>query len=221
MLERKIVETEDRSHSIFIPDLNEQYHSKFGAIAESIHIFIQYGLYAINGIKKDIHIFEMGFGTGLNAFLTCLENKKLNRNILYEAIEAFPLNKDEIEQLNYPDILENREVFNEIHQIKWNNTARINKYFQLLKIETILQDHSFPFEYYDLVYFDAFAPQIQPELWTKKVFDRIFRSMKTNGILVTYSTKGSVKRALKSSGFSIELLTGPVGKREVLRAIKI
>jgi tRNA U34 5-methylaminomethyl-2-thiouridine-forming methyltransferase MnmC len=202
--------------------MNEHYHSTFGAITESMHIFIRAGLNVL-GPGKDVTIFEAGFGTGLNALLTCIEASRTNSRILYYSLEKYPVATDLIMQLNYPEFLDNahdtRDLFQSIHMAPWDVTVSINDRFRLHKIKGDLNDFVAPFSY-DLVYFDAFAPGKQPELWRTEIFGRIFNSLLPGGILVTYCVKGDVKRAVKSAGFLIEKLPGPAGKREILRARK-
>jgi len=217
----KIETTEDGSHTLAVPGLNEHYHSIHGAISESKHIFIEACLKYSLQKKNKINILEIGFGTGLNTLMTLLELSKLNISCDYTSIENFPLKKEIYKQLNYPGTLGiSKEFFLSLHTSIWNEKVKITSIFDLHKIncnaqEMILTENSF-----DVVYFDAFAPDIQPEMWTKNIFENIWRSMKTNAVLTTYSTKGDVKRILKNIGFKIEKLPGPKGKREILRATK-
>lgn len=219
--QREIILTADGSHSLFVPELNESYHSKFGAVAESQHIYINTGLKTFSTTSDFINIFEVGFGTGLNALLTYHEALISKKNINYSGIENYPLQPDFIKQLNYAkevswNIAE--EIFYKLHEADWDTEIMISDFFTLTKINQNLLDYTPVKGLYDLVYFDAFGPDVQSELWTEEIFKKIASSMKCNGILVTYSTKGNVKRALKKSGFSIEKLPGPQGKREILRA---
>ena len=221
-MERKLITTEDGSHSIYVPQLNEHYHSIHGAIQESNHVFIENGLREILKSKSNIRIFEMGFGTGLNAFLTLIYALNHSVEIRYTAIEAFPVEEEILKSLNYGKILNDGRFENylsEIHSSSWEEWNDLNEKFLLKKIQTSLLDYRSD-EKFDLVYFDAFAPNVQPELWTAEVFGKIFDSMDFSGILVTYCCKGDVKRNLKSAGFSFEKLPGPPGKREMLRARK-
>ncbi len=215
---REIRTTADGSHTLFIPELNEPYHSVNGAITESEHIFIRNGLLFMK--KEKISILEFGFGTGLNALLTAMEAKKRELSIHYTAIEKYPLTTKEVASLNYPQILgeEANPLFIKIHEASWDENIEIFPGFTLHKINNgFLETDHFPVT--DLVYFDAFAPEIQPELWSEELFKKIARNMNNNGILVTYSSKGSVKRALQSAGFNVEKVPGPPGKREITRAI--
>lgn len=220
----KIILTEDGSHTLSLPGQNEHYHSTFGAMNESRHVFIRAGLKEMmEGADDDLSVLEVGFGTGLNALLSLIEAEYARRKLRYTAIEAFPLEKEIWEKLNYTDLLKGREVkeaFEKMHQLKWGETARISAFFNFEKFFTDIREYEAAAESYSLVYFDAFAPDVQPELWTEEVFYKIHEMTRPGGILVTYSCKGTVKRALRSAGFEIEKLTGPKGKREMLRALK-
>ena len=223
-MSRKIVLTADGSSSIFSEENNQHYHSHFGAMQESVHIFIEAGLCsdALAHLER-VSILEIGFGTGLNALLTCLKAEELHQKIYYESIELHPLTQQEIAQLNYPALLPHAHaetLFSALHNAQWNKTEAISENFTLLKRQISATDATYVHEAFDLVYFDAFSPEAQPALWTKEVFETIYHSMKKGGILLTYCAKGSVKRTLKEVGFQIEKLPGPIGKREILRAGK-
>ena len=222
---RKIINTTDGSSTIFLPEWNESYHSTHGAVQESRHVFIKNGLYYwVSQNQKDtVKILEIGFGTGLNCFMTHLENLTLNLTIHYEGIEAFPVKAQEVLELNYVEKLNafNHKIdFDQIHQSNWNEKIPISSNFNLLKkldhIENMININC-----YDLIYFDAFGARVQPELWTESIFKKMYDAMNVNGILVTYAAKGSVRRAMQSVGFYVERLTGPPGKREMLRAQKL
>ena len=214
--------TSDGSHTLFVPELNEHYHSTFGAVQESMLVFIQSGFDKINKTIVPVHILEMGFGTGLNAFLTCIEADKSSRQVHYTGMEKFPLSDKIIKQLNYPEILDPSffEIFRLLHHVAWDQEIRITANFTLHKIEKGIHEVFLNPETFDLVYYDAFGPEVQPELWTDEIFRKIASAMKPDGILVTYSAKGSVRRALKSAGFEVEKLPGPTGKREITQATK-
>lgn len=219
---QQLVITEDGSSSIFIAELDEHYHSIHGAIQESNHVFIQAGLFHKLNKQNEISILEIGFGTGLNALLTCIESEKYQQRINYTAIEKFPLQENIYQQLNYCSLLEDvncSSVFNKIQSCDWEIENQISTTFNLIKLQQNIEDIKFENQF-DIIYFDAFAPSAQPELWTNQVFNSMFQSLKNNGILVTYCAKGIVKRTLKSVGFKIESLPGPIGKREMTRAIK-
>jgi tRNA U34 5-methylaminomethyl-2-thiouridine-forming methyltransferase MnmC len=218
-VERKIVITGDGSHSIAIPELHVAYHSIHGAIQESKHVFINAGLkYLIaNTSSSPLTIFEMGFGTGLNAFLTVIEAKNQKIKIQYIAVEQFPITPEEAASLNYPDVLDHADLFHTIHECRWNEAVSVNEYFTLKKVETNLLNFTSS-QHFNLVYYDAFAPGAQPELWTKGIFEKIFHMLEPNGVLVTYCSKGDVRRAMIDAGFTVKKLPGPPGKREMLRA---
>jgi tRNA U34 5-methylaminomethyl-2-thiouridine-forming methyltransferase MnmC len=218
----ELITTADGSHTLFFKNQNESYHSRFGALQESKHIFILHGLQAIHLRPIPIKILEIGFGTGLNALLTLEYSTNHHQQIEYTSVEPFPIDKRVIDQLNYPDLLElknGKDLFLNLHNISPDAKTSITENFIFEKLEKKIQDIILPDESFDLVYFDAFAPDIQPELWENEIFMKLFLSMKKNAILVTYSCKGTVKRALKNAGFKIEKLSGPPGKREFLRAI--
>ena len=223
-MKRKIVLTGDDSSSVFSEDVNQHYHSHFGALQESVHIFIEAGLCSGTlSHLETISILEIGFGTGLNALLTYFKSEELHKKIYYESLELYPLTPQETGQLNYPLILPYlaaKEVFASLHRTPWNTKQLLSEHFTLQKRQISAVEASYTSDTFDLVYFDAFSPEAQPELWTKEVFESIYKSMKKGGILLTYCTKGSVKTILKDVGFQIEKLPGPVGKREILRGRK-
>lgn len=223
MPNRTIIKTADGSHTLYVPELNEHYHSIHGAINESEHIFIRTGLHQVLKNKNKITVLEIGFGTGLNAFLTCIEATKMNATIDYTGIEYFPLTLEKNLQLNYSDLFENNrydDYFQKIISSEWEKPQVINPFFTLTKIKEDATKYIPEADHYDLVYFDAFAPDVQPEIWTEQVFEKIFHSMKNNSIFVTYSSKGVVKRALRSCGFDVVKVPGPKGKREIVSAFK-
>ncbi len=211
--------TKDGSHTLYIPELNEHYHSKYGAIQEAIHIYINAGLNYCE--KKDINILEAGFGTGLNTFLTYIETENKNKNINYTSIELYPLDEKTIKNLNFTKTTKysKPDIFDKIHNAKWNSFEKISSHFTLKKIQDDITKHKFK-GIYDVVYYDAFAPEVQPELWSADIFQKIYNSMTEGGILTTYCVKGVVKRAIRECGFIITRIPGPPGKREMLRAIK-
>jgi len=223
-LKRHIITTADGSKTIQIEEWNEQYHSIHGAIQEAQHVFIKHGLhYCIENITpKTLSILEIGFGTGLNAFLTLLKAEGLKQPIVYTGIEAYPVSTEEINQLNYVEQLgaeDHQKAFETMHQSPWEVPISITPTFQLTKLKKDFKDINTTDEF-DLVYFDAFGPRVQPHLWTEDIFKLMFQALKPNGVLVTYSAKGDVRRAMQAVGFKIEKLPGPPGKREMLRASK-
>ena len=217
----QIIKTKDGSHTLFVPELNEHYHSIYGAVQESMHIFIDACFRYQNNNLGEIDVLEIGFGTGLNALLTFVESKKSKQTINYTSIEAFPLEKEVYENINYPGIIQNKNlnpIFLKMHEAEWDKFKKISENFNLKKIHQKLEDIVLPKYKYDRVYFDAFSPDVQPGLWTENIFKKIAYSMKKKGILTTYSAKGKVKRALNASGFTVENISGPPGKREITRA---
>lgn len=220
----KIITTSDGSHSVFSEKFNADYHSKHGAIQESQHVFINSGLkyYLQNNQPSTLKIFEMGFGTGLNAFLTFLEMQQSKVNVEYTAVEAFPLLEEVYMSLNYAELLNaesNKDDFLKMHQCEWNGFCSISSKFALRKINAQLQMLNRDCNYH-LVFFDAFAHSAQPELWETEIFAQLYNTMEVGGILVTYSAKGQVRRNLQAAGFQVQRIQGPPGKREMLRAIK-
>lgn len=219
-MERKIIITADGSTTIHLPDWNEQYHSKHGAIQEAQHVFIKNGLALFS--KKKLKVLEIGFGTGLNSFITFLEAPRMDLEIDYVGVEAYPVSINEIENLNYVSELnaeKYKEVFVKMHQHKWEAKVEISPEFNLTKRKQFFSDIT-DSNTFDLIYYDAFGARVQPELWTENLFKKMFEALKLGGVLVTYSAKGSVRRAMQAVGFFVERLPGPPGKREMLRAIK-
>ena len=217
----ELVVTGDGSHSLYVPALKEHYHSTFGAISESKHVFIEAGL---SGFKdgSSIEVFEVGFGTGLNAFLTLIEAGKRDLTVRYTAAEPYPPERSILRMLNYPEITNhgrNIPGLEILHDLPSGIMGKVTPYFSLKKVQEKLEDLALPMQAFDLVCFDAFGPDVQPELWTEEIFRKLAMAMKPGGVLVTYSAKGSVRRALKSAGFRVEKLPGPPGKREMTRAI--
>ena len=222
----EIFKTKDCSHSLLVPEINETYHSTHGALTESEYVFIQQGLeyYSSTNSITEINILEIGFGTGLNALLTCLAAEKGNTRINYYSLETNPIDSAITSELNYCELIDDDNaavVFDNLHAAEWNELVRINDNFSLKKIEQQLQRYAGELDQFDLVYFDAFAPSRQPEMWELSLFESIFSMMKSRGILVTYCAQGQFKRDLKSCGFEVERLTGPPGKAEMTRALKV
>jgi tRNA U34 5-methylaminomethyl-2-thiouridine-forming methyltransferase MnmC len=219
----QLVITGDGSHTLFIPELNEHYHSTYGALTESLHVFIHSGLECFSG-SREITVFETGFGTGLNALLTALAAIRWGIKIEYFALEKYPLNPQIVVQLNYPHLLKETEneaeiLFSAIHEAAWEEKIEINSCFHLKKLKGDMCSY-IPDAGIDLFYFDAFAPEKQPEMWTGEIMQRLVLAMKPGGIFITYCVKGYVKRILKDCGLILEKLPGPPGKREILRARK-
>ena len=221
-MKREIITTADGSTTIQLPEWNEQYHSKHGAIIEAKHVFIESGLNHWVGQHPNtpISILEIGFGTGLNAFLNLIEASNKNLTVTYTGIEAYPIQSSEIKQLNYAEMLKaSKEDFMRLHEVEWERSSKIHSNFKLIKRKMFFSEIDDKLTQ-DLIYFDAFGPRVQPELWTEEVFKKMFLVLKPKGILVTYSAKGSVRRAMQTVGFTVERLSGPPGKREMLRGTK-
>ncbi len=223
-MERKLIKTGDGSVTIHLSAWDEQYHSKYGAVQEAQHVFIKMGLEHRweKFPETDLKILEIGFGTGLNAFITFLESKERSQEISYFGVEAYPIAPEEIKGLNYPEILkaeEQQDVFRKIHDSVWEEKFELSSKFSLTKFRKKFQEIDEQ-EIYNLIYFDAFGARVQPELWTENIFRKMYEALEENGVLVTYSAKGSVRRALQNVGFIVERLPGPPGKREMLRATK-
>ncbi|MES2619387.1 MAG: tRNA (5-methylaminomethyl-2-thiouridine)(34)-methyltransferase MnmD [Bacteroidota bacterium] len=217
----QIITTRDGSHTLFSEQFNEVYHSRYGAIEESKHICIKSGLdHVLSSSSQDVRIFELGFGTGLNALLTMLEAEKRNIKIDYTAIELHPVPIETIKGLNYTEILGYKFCYGPYHTthlVRWNETHQITPYFSFKKINESVFNYLPITNYYSLIYFDAFAPTHQPEIWTAEVFKKMYDALLPGGILVTYCSKVVVQKAMKEAGFTIEKIPGPPGRREMLR----
>jgi tRNA U34 5-methylaminomethyl-2-thiouridine-forming methyltransferase MnmC len=221
IMERKIITTSDGSKTIHLPAWNESYHSKHGALQEALHVFIHSGLHIIK--LSHIHVLEVGFGSGLNAILTLMAAEQRNTSICYTGLEAFPLSEEEFNALNYqalelisPYSIQLQEIF----EAPWEKEVRIKPNFLLEKKEVLLEEFIPVENSFDLVYFDAFGPRVQPDLWSFEILSNIHKALTKNGVFVTYCAKGQVRRDLISLGFEVEKIPGPPGKREMLRAIK-
>lgn len=220
-MKHEIIITQDGSSSIYIPELDETYHSKFGAIQEAKHVFIKNGLDLFED-GSEISILEIGFGTGLNALITMLEAEKRNLKVNYVGVEAYPIALDEIVQLNYVEQLESLEKqtdFEKMHAANWEDEIVINPNFTLTKRKLSFADISDE-NTFDLIYFDAFGFTVQPELWNEEIFEIMYKSLKNRGILTTYACRTSIKNAMQHAGFQTLKLPGAPGKREMLRALK-
>lgn len=219
-MKRRIITTSDGSKTIHLEEWNEQYHSKHGAIQEAYHVFIEHGLRCFK--NQHVNILEIGFGTGLNALISLIEAKSRGLVLDYVGVEAFPVLPEEIKELNYIDLLKAsdfREVFALMHDSDWNIPTMVTPAFKLTKQKkefSAIDDTGL----FNLIYFDAFGARVQPELWTAAIFRKMYVALNWDGVLVTYSAKGSVRRAMQEVGFEVERLPGPPGKREMLRGIK-
>jgi len=211
--------TQDGSHTLYVPSLDEHYHSHFGAITESKHIFINAGLSSL--ASQRVSILEVGFGTGLNALLTAIYAGEHKINTTYTTLEKYPLDLEVVKQLNYGSLSgsHGQELFETIHTAPWGAVSAITEWFSLNKILSDLTIDT-PEGLYDLIYFDAFGPDKQPEMWTLEVMSRMAAVTRQGSVLVTYSAKGSLKRMLRALGFEVTLLPGPPGKRVMTRAVK-
>jgi len=222
-MKREITITKDGSPTIYLPELNEHYHSTHGAIQEAEHVFISNGLFEFKN-QQNIAILEIGFGSGLNALLTaifCYEKQK--ETIHYTGIEAFPLTDLEQSKMDYAQLLPFKssiEIQKKINESAWNVKQVIHPKFDILKLKTKIEEIELPSNHFDIVYFDAFGPNAQADMWTIEIFTQLFNSLKENGLFVTYCAKGQVKRDLREVGFTVESRPGPPGKREMTLAWK-
>ena len=219
-MEREIIQTLDGSTTIHLKEWDECYHSKHGAIQEAQHVFIKNGLSLFP--NQSVSILEIGFGTGLNAFISFLESSKLNQSINYVGVEAYPVNATEVLAMNYVDELNaksQKEVFEKMHESKWDEKIELTAEFKLTKRKQFF-DKIDDVEQFDLIYFDAFGYRVQPELWSTAIFQKMYTALRPGGKLVTYAARGVVKRSMMEVGFTVEKLAGPPGKREMFRASK-
>lgn len=220
ILEREIIQTLDGSTTIQIKEWDECYHSKHGAIQEAQHVFIKNGLSLFQ--NREVSILEIGFGTGLNAFITFLEGRKMNQSIEYVGVEAYPISAEELISMNYVEELnatDDKGQFEKMHQCNWEEKMVLSKDFTLTKRKQFFEEID-DLNRYDLIYFDAFGYRVQPELWSTAIFKKMYDSLKDKGVLVTYAARGVVKRSMIEVGFTVEKLAGPPGKREMFRASK-
>ena len=221
-MKHKLIVTADDSHTVFVEELNEHYHSTKGALNESLHVFIEAGLKEKTRIRNTINVLEIGFGTSLNVLLSMLESDKEQVHINYKTIEAYPLDIELVEKLNYPQIIGGQKsinYFREIHALEWNKEHQITPKFIFEKIKGRVEDIQLE-NFGDVIYFDAFAPNKQPELWTEVIFRKMYGALKEDGILTTYCAQGDARRSMTAAGFRVEKLPGPPGKREMVRAWK-
>jgi tRNA U34 5-methylaminomethyl-2-thiouridine-forming methyltransferase MnmC len=218
---KELIATTDGSLTLYVKNLGEPYHSLNGALTESRHVFIKNGL--LMHQKTNLTVFEVGFGTGLNCLLTALESSSRNIHIRYIGIDKFPLDGETLNLLNYPSLIGGKAhlFWDKIHSAKWNKETKISGFFNLLKLEQDIADlHFSDLPEFDVVFFDAFGPDKQPEIWDVEIFRSIFNCCSSNAIFTTYSAKGEVRRKLIEVGFKIERVPGPPGKKEMLRGIK-
>lgn len=220
-MERQLIETADGSKTLFIPEMNEQYHSVKGALTESNYVFLQQGFCAHP--SESLNIFEVGFGTGLNALITALEANNSKRRTYFVSIEKYPITQNEILALNYGSLFSKQAtlLFQKIHNAEWNKEVSVSDYFSIQKINADLKTYNFPKdEKFDIIYFDAFGPDKQPNMWQNDIFLKIYSACRQDAIFVTYSAKGEIRRNLAACGFEMERLPGPPGKRQMLRGVR-
>jgi len=218
-MKSELILTEDGSNSLYVPEIDECYHSSHGAIQESRHIFIEAGLKQCR--KSEINVLEVGFGTGLNAFLTMIEAERSGKRIQYVSLEKYPVETEKALRLNYPEELspEKRSFFELMHISAWNKKIQITPFFSLEKIKTDFTQYT-PEHKFDVIFFDAFSPEKQPEMWTQERFELIYKHCNHGAMLTTYCAKGVVRRSMQVAGFIVERLAGPPGKREILRGVR-
>lgn len=220
-MQRKVIDTGDGSKTLFLPEMDEQYHSLNGARTESEYVFLGKGY--LHHPSKCPVIFEVGFGTGLNALLTAMMAEKQKRHTTFITIEKYPLNRDLLEELNYGALFseDGKELFNKIHEASWDEKVKISEFFTLEKIEGDLTEYEpGSNQNFDVIYFDAFGPDKQPAMWQSSIFKKIYNASAASSVFVTYSAKGQIRRQLRDCGYSMERLPGPPGKRQMLRGTK-
>lgn len=220
-VKRQVLLTADGSHTLALENSDVTYHSRHGAITESRHVFIDAGLHYVTHHYPSgpVHVLEMGFGTGLNALLTAMEAKQSSRQIIYTSLETQPLTASEYERLNYGEQLHALALYLRLHTAEWNKAVDVDPLFRLQKMQCSLQDFSGD-QLFHCIYFDAFAPGEQPELWTTDIFQKLYQQLLPGGVLVTYCSKSDVRRSMLAAGFTVSKLPGPPGKREMVRARK-
>ena len=214
--------TEDGSHTLYLPELDEHYHSTHGAIQESLHVYLEAGLHHCH--KEEINLLEIGFGTGLNAFLTLLDTEKSGKTIRYTSLEQYPVSIADAALFNYSKLLDpsKEEIFMQLHSSVWGEWVEMTPAFHLrkLQIDASNLDNFQPETPFDVIYYDAFAPEKQPTMWREEIFNRLYTLSNQGAVLTTYCAKGAVRRMLQSAGYQVTRLPGPPGKREILKAIK-
>lgn len=222
-MKTEIRETKDGSTTLYVPELQEHYHSVNGALQESLHVFIRAGLEYVRPLYHEIKLLEVGFGTGLNALLTLQQVMGTPQQVQYDALEKFPVSVELVNQMRFDKFILNPELLDylpQLHTAPWHEPVPVTPNFELRKVKNDLETYTLTQDYYHLIYFDAFAPEKQPELWTDAIFQKLYDSLVSGGVLVSYCAKGSFKRSLKAAGFTVESLPGPAGKREMTRAVK-
>lgn len=217
----RLITTEDGSSSLYREDINETYHSFHGARAESDYVFIEKGLAHLHSVENaaSISILEVGFGTGLNAFLSAIWASQHQVKVEYHTLEPIPIEPALYRQLNYGKSAEEKKLIQDLHTVSWGSAHPLSNYFQFTKYEQTLESFLLDAPI-DLIYFDAFAPSKQPEVWAQENLQKCFDLLRKEGILVTYCAQGQFKRNLKTVGFEVEILSGALGKKEMVRARK-
>lgn len=222
-MKRSWVKTNDGSPSLYVPELKQNYHSQHGALQESRHVFLKSGLHQFPE-RKELSLLEIGFGTGINALLSHFEKAAQVQKLHYHSLEKYPLKPEEWQSISWPELFHEKPAYQSfyqlLHQAEWNQKQAIDPHFELLKEEIDLKNFRPQAESYELIYFDAFSPEAQPDLWTEAIFAQLLYGLKDDGMLVTYCVKGIVRRAMQAAGFTVEKIPGPPGKREMLRAFK-
>ncbi len=216
----KLYPTKTGENTLYLPEMDETYHSREGVLSEAMHVFIEQGFNRMLQLPT-INIFEVGFGTGLNALVTAAEVEKTDKKVLYTSIEAYPVPAALAKELNYGALINQEPLYAKLHAAAWNKMEKITENFELHKDENSLLKIELPSKTFDVIYFDAFAPKKQPEMWQKTIFEKLYNSLKNGGVLTTYSAAGQLKRDLKSVGFTIENPPGANGKREMTVAVKV
>jgi len=217
----EIVSSGDGSHTLFLPDMNETYHSMHGAFTESQYVFIEKGLGSLSTDRDEIRILEIGFGTGLNALLSWKWAEENTKKLNITTLEPFPLSEEVIDKLNYGNLVSLlwSEKYTNLHKAAWEELVEISDYFSLTKHKAKLEEVPLRTTF-DLIYFDAFAPNKQPEVWELANIEKCYSLLGNGGVLVSYCAQGQFKRNLKAAGFEVEVLQGPPGKKEMTRAWK-
>jgi tRNA U34 5-methylaminomethyl-2-thiouridine-forming methyltransferase MnmC len=213
----ELIESGDGSHTLYVPLLKETYHSTHGAIVESRYVYIKQGLEIL--AAPSLKVLEVGFGTGLNALLSLIHATKNNQSIEYHTIEPFPINQELVHHLNYGTILGMHPEWMQMHQTPFNESTTINNSFIFHKSNSTIQDYQCN-TLFDIIYYDAFAPSKQAEMWEESIFEKLFNTLNQGGIIVSYCASGAFKRNLRKSGFVVETLAGPPGKKEMTRGMK-
>lgn len=218
-MKREVIRTADGSNTIFIPEMDENYHSGHGALQEALHVFITNGLRKLSA-HQEIFVFEMGFGTGLNALLSLVESEQ--KPIHYVGIEAYPVEEELIVQIGYEEFVDPKyhSLFHKMHAVTWNEKHALTPHFSFEKIHAKIEDHQVSPNTFDIVFYDAFGPRAQSAMWDSSILEKMYQQLKPGGFLVTYCAKGQVKRDLKAIGFTVEAVPGPTGKREMTLAYK-